>query len=169
MKSLDINVGGNAVTVLVQEHDGKPYFAVRPVCEALAIDFKSQLSKLKSNPQFSCGDITTVAGDGRQRDMVVLPVEEMGMWLCNINARRVKPEIREKLIAFQKHMQVVIHMHMGGFVSRELVEALRTELEEAKKAIQYLLEKDEKRDSLYFGNAARTLNFKKELNKVPLQ
>lgn len=74
--------------------------------------------------------------------MLCIPVKQLGMWLCTVNANRVKPEIREKLIQFQMHLQVAIHDALTGRVSWEVVEALRAEVNEIRQHVQFLIQEN---------------------------
>lgn len=148
MNTLTLNVGSYPVSLLTSEHEGEPYIALRPLCEALGMDWKSQHARTAKNPQFHCGDITTVDAQGRNYPMVCLPVRQVGMWLCTINARRVKPEIRDRLIAFQEGLQVVIHEHLTGRLTLERVQQLENAVNQLTTLVNYLVEENEKKDQI---------------------
>ncbi|MES2041907.1 MAG: phage antirepressor N-terminal domain-containing protein [Pseudomonadota bacterium] len=42
-----------------------------------------------------------VAEDGKNRDMICLPLRKLPAWLCSINPSKVKPELREKVTRYQ--------------------------------------------------------------------
>lgn len=89
-------------TLYLVEHNGEPFTAIKPICDAIGLDWKNQHSKLTgAGFRWNCGDITVVAADGKQRSMVCLPMRKLSGWLASISAAKVKPEIREKLIAYQ--------------------------------------------------------------------
>ena len=84
------------------EQDGEPFAPVKPICEAIGMDWAAQHAKLTNDEgRWKCLDILTVAADGKQRSMVCLPLRKVAGWLASISAAKVKPEIRDKLIAYQ--------------------------------------------------------------------
>lgn len=70
--------------------DGKPFIAVKPICEALGLDWSKQLRSLKSDPVLSSTmDVSSIVGaDGKTREMVCLPLDYLNGWLFKIDARR---------------------------------------------------------------------------------
>lgn len=73
------------------------------VCESLGIAHQSQLEKLKAK---ACACVTLIVtqapGDGQAREIACLDLDSLPMWLATIDANRVKPEARFKLVAYQK-------------------------------------------------------------------
>ena len=60
--------------------------------------------------------MTSVAADKKQREMVMLPIEYLNGWLFGIDPNRVKPELKDKIIAYQRECYFVLADH---FRSRE--------------------------------------------------
>lgn len=81
--------------------DGTPHVSVRHVCEALGVDITGQLQKLKTAPWATIEIISTVAGDGKARDLAMIPVKSLSMWMATINPRKVAAEVRAKLERYQ--------------------------------------------------------------------
>lgn len=44
--------------------------------------------------KFNCGHMTTVGADGKARDMLVMPVGKLALWLATINANKVRPDLK---------------------------------------------------------------------------
>ncbi len=109
MKELKLQVGSVDIVAFVSERDENAMVALRPFVEDLGLSWASQAAKLRKNPQFSCSDIEAVGADGKSREMLSIPVKQLGMWLCTVNANRVKPEIREELIQFQTCLQAAAY------------------------------------------------------------
>jgi hypothetical protein len=85
---------------------------VRPICDALGLDWKSQHRKLTSNSERWCVVMmTTHDASGRAQEMVCLPQRRLFGWLMTIQPTKVKPEVREKLIAYQRHCDEVLYRH----------------------------------------------------------
>jgi len=84
------------------DHDGEPFVAMRPVVEGMGLDWKSQWRRL-SGERFSSSvvEMTTVAQDGKPREMTCLPLRKLTGWLLTVNANKVNPVIKDKIIAYQ--------------------------------------------------------------------
>ncbi len=89
-------------TLYLVEHSGEPFTAVKPICDAIGIDWKSQHAKLIGlGFRWCCREIATTGADGKTYSMTCLPMRKLSGWLASISAAKVKPEIRDKLIAYQ--------------------------------------------------------------------
>jgi hypothetical protein len=77
--------------------DGKTYFSPKAICEGLGIDWHTQRHKIDNDPVLSSTkvEMTSVAQDGKQRLMTMLPKEMAPAWLFTI--KKVKPEVQAKL------------------------------------------------------------------------
>lgn len=100
-------------------------FAVmRPIVEGIGLDWKSQSVKLNQQKEkFNCGVITTVAGDGKDREMLCIPLRKLNGWLFTINPEKVKPEIRERVIQYQEECFEVLHDYWHSLQSKEKAES----------------------------------------------
>ena len=80
-----------------------PLVPLRPISDALALDWRSQQAKVRSHPTFSrtVVIITTVGGDRKLRDMLCMPADKVMGWLLTIHPDRVAPKARAALIVFQ--------------------------------------------------------------------
>lgn len=85
----------NEIDVLVKNGNNR-LVPIRPICEILKIDYKSQYTKLQEDEELSLlvRLSTTVAADGKVREMVCLPIEYVFGWLFTINPKNVKEEAR---------------------------------------------------------------------------
>lgn len=80
------------------------YVPVRPLCEFLGIAWSPQLRRLRRDPVLSEGikGVTVTVTPGGQQEMMCLPVDLVPGWLFGITADRVKSELREKIIRYQR-------------------------------------------------------------------
>lgn len=80
------------------------YVPVRPLCEYLGIAWSPQLRRIKRDPVLSeaIKGVTVTVTPGGQQEMMCLPVDLVPGWLFGITAERVKPELREKIIRYQR-------------------------------------------------------------------
>ena len=96
-------------TLSLVEHNGEPFAAIKPICDAIGLDWKNQHTKLTgAGFRWNCGVITIVAADGKQRSMICIPMRKLSGWLASISAAKVKPEIRDKLIAYQDECDIAL-------------------------------------------------------------
>jgi len=102
--------GQSLLTTLVND---VPYVAMKPICENIGLDWKSQHRKITTHPVLKSTMVmmTTVAEDGKLRDMLMLPVKFLHGWLFSIDSNRVKPEIRDLLISYQRECFDVLANH----------------------------------------------------------
>jgi len=93
----------NDISLQVVADEREQLVAVKPVCEILGVDFSAQRAKLKEHPLYGSTMVlsTTVGGDGKEREMVCIPLRYFPSWLFSINPNNVKEEIRDKLLEYQ--------------------------------------------------------------------
>jgi hypothetical protein len=98
-----ISVPFQGATLTLIDHEGEPFAAMRPIVEGMGITWEPQRAKLRDDGQrWKCHDIVAVAEDGKRRKMICLPLRKLAGWLAGISVRKVKPEIRDRLTAFQE-------------------------------------------------------------------
>lgn len=102
MRTINVAVINN-ISLQVVADEREQLVAVKPVCEILGVDFSAQRTKLKEHPLFSSIMVlsTTVGADGKDREMVSIPLRYFPSWLFSINPNNVKEEIRENILQFQ--------------------------------------------------------------------
>lgn len=90
------------------------WVVVKRVCEALEIAEQRQSEKLKGKPWATTTLMVAVAEDGKNREVFCLDLESLPMWLATIDANRVKPEARFKLVTYQRECARVLRDHFFG-------------------------------------------------------
>ena len=106
----------NGIEIMTVDHHGEAYVAVKPVCDALGIDFSSQRYKI-INDEFlspSVAIITTVAADCKDRELFALPLRYVFGWLATINPGKVAPEARETVSHYRRECYDVLFDHFVG-------------------------------------------------------
>lgn len=82
--------------------DGTITVPMRPLVEALGLDWSSQRQRLNRDPALRAAQgvvvITTPGGDQR---FLALPLKLLPGFLFGLNASRVKPELRDKILRYQ--------------------------------------------------------------------
>lgn len=93
----------NKVDIQLVENNAERLVPIKPICEALGIDFEPQRKKLNEDDFLS--SITSlreaVGADGKDREMVCLPYEFIFGWLFTINPKNVKEEAREAVAKYR--------------------------------------------------------------------
>jgi len=100
-------------TEIVVVENGEKYIPIRPICDALGIDFSVQLKKLKSHPIFGSGVVmnTTTGADGKQYEMATILFKWVFGWLGIIDPRKVKESSRQGVLNYQEECYNVLYNH----------------------------------------------------------
>ena len=133
--------------------------AIKPVCDGLGVDYSSQYQKLKEHPTFNStiSLITTVAADGKEREMLCIPIEFFPGWLFSINPANVKEEIRDNLIRFQIECNKALFRYFFG-TQKKVIEQNTIEI----KLLEELAELNQQKATLATSIAEK----KKQLDKL---
>lgn len=106
-------------TLVLAAHNGEPYVVMRPVVESMGLNWKSQYDKLTEKFGSTVVIITTVAEDGKSREMLALPLRKFPGWLYSINPSKVAPEIAPKIVRYQDEVDEVLWKYWTeGYVAR---------------------------------------------------
>lgn len=104
--------------------DGEIYVALRPIVEALGLDWSGQLQRIKRDPVLS-EEITTISvvmtptqmprerGEGAKY-YICLPKQYLSGFLFGINANRVREEFRETVIKWQREAHLILDAAFTG-------------------------------------------------------
>lgn len=92
--------------VALRDASGAIWVPLRRLCEAIGVDFRSQLTRVTQDPvlneQLRSAPVTLP--DGRTYEMECLSLKYIRAWLFAINANRVKAEVRERLMQYQREV-----------------------------------------------------------------
>jgi hypothetical protein len=101
---LGFNLGGNV------------YVAVKPIVDALGLDWEAQRARIKRDPALLEGTfITKVPSAGSFQDTLCLLLDYLNGWLFKIQSTRIPDEaIRTKVQAFQRECYRVLFRHFSG-------------------------------------------------------
>jgi len=86
------------------------WVVIKRVCEALRLDYSSQLSKLKSCAWAGVAKFTIPSAGGTQRANCI-PLKRLPMWLATIELNKVSPDIRAKLERYQARAAEALYDH----------------------------------------------------------
>lgn len=92
----------NNVQIRVIEN-GEKLVPIKPICEALNVDYPTQFTRIKEDPILSSviGLSPTTGKDGKTYEMQCLPIKYVFGWLFRIDARNVKEESKEAVLNYQ--------------------------------------------------------------------
>lgn len=102
----------NDSPILVIEN-GEKLVPIKPLCEALKIDAKTQREKIEKDEILgSVGGLRPSTGaDGKQYEMYCIPYKFIFGWLFTINPRNVKPEAQEAVTNYKLQCYDVLFRH----------------------------------------------------------
>lgn len=98
----------------VRMASGDVFIPLRPIVEGLGIDWASQTRRINRDPILSeeskvCVVVTTTQGlPDQRRNMLCLPLKYISGFLFGVNSSRVKSEIRDRLIRYQRECYDVL-------------------------------------------------------------
>ena len=124
----------NHQSLVTFKQNGTHYTAMKPICENIGLDWKSQYSRMKRDDVLNSTVviITTVAEDGKNREMLCLPIQYLNGWLFGIDINRCNPEIRDTLIKYKKECYQALHDYwFNGKAERKTTVDDRTGLRNA--------------------------------------
>ena len=115
--------------------DGQWWIAIKPICEALSVDFEAQRKNLKEDKTLGQlpSEQTVVAADNRQRKMACLPEFFIYGWIFQLQSQS------EDLQKYKFECYKVLYEHFHGAI------AGRKELITQKAKAQLAITKLEKR------------------------
>ena len=125
----------NGKTLLFLAKDGQYYVAIKPICEALDVNYERQFRTIRNDeilgPALSLETIQ-IPND-QAREMLVLPEYFIYGWIFSI--KTVKPN--PKLIEYKKECYLALYKHFHGMITRrsELLK-LKTQDEKLAAAIE---------------------------------
>ena len=116
---------------------------IKPICEALGIDYSTQLKKIKEDEDWSSvmGLSPTTGADGKIYEMCCISKKYILAWLLSINPANVKPEARQAVREYRNLCYDILYNYFFGnqekIIEQNKVElSLLEEISEIKQSIQ---------------------------------
>jgi hypothetical protein len=105
---IEASFRGSALFVV--DNNGQPYVPMRPVVAGMGLDWKSQHAKLSGDRFKTCVvEITMrLPGDTQRRNTTCMALRKLPGWLTTISANKVRPELREKIVAYQRQADDIL-------------------------------------------------------------
>ena len=93
---------------------------IKPICEALGVNYTTQIEKLKKHPIY--GSVVPLRGitaaDGKTYQTSCMPLRYISGWILSIHPDNVKEEVREHLIEYQLRCNDVLYDYFFGTYKR---------------------------------------------------
>lgn len=122
----------NNVEIVIIEN-GEKRVAIKPICEALGVDFSGQLQRIKNDEILGSvmEMISTTGADKKQYEMQTIPFKFVFGWLFRIDSRKVKEEARETVLKYQLECYNALYNHFTAYA--DYVEQKQAVIEEKLK------------------------------------
>lgn len=142
--------------------DAEKLVPIKPICQALEVNYSSQLEKIKSDEILGSTVPLRgiVAADGKEREMACIPFKLVFGWLFTINPKNVKAEAKEQIIKYRLECYNALFNYFtdqGEFLEQKQ-KALEKQLEEVER-----IRNDYSDQKKLLNDARKTLNDIKEL------
>lgn len=126
----------------VRLEDGQVLIPIRPICDLMGLSWSGQADRIGRDLVLSEIAATvrvtrTEATRDVTRELVALPLEYLNGWLFGINASRVKDEIKDRLVRYQRECyKVLAEAFQDGRLTTETDIDIETLLKQASPAAQ---------------------------------
>lgn len=107
-----INIQFHDQTLIAALVEGVPHVAMKPICENIGLKWNGQMERIKRHPVMSQGiRVIRIPSNGGEQQMLMLPLDYLNGWLFGVDASRVKPEIKPRLLDYQRECFKVLAKH----------------------------------------------------------
>lgn len=99
------------------KQDDGTFLALKPMVEAMGLDWSAQLKRVKRDPILAEGMaiMATPFGRGGDQECACIKLELVNGWLFTIDSSRIKDEtVRERVILYQRECYQVLYDHFSG-------------------------------------------------------
>ncbi|EHP93452.1 phage antirepressor N-terminal domain-containing protein [Methylorubrum extorquens] len=102
-------------TLFAVEAPGGVFVAVKPICDGLGIDPKKQRERIQRDPVLTEGGaMMALPSAGGPQETFCLRLDLLQGWLFGIDAARVAPEARDRVLAYKRECCAVLFRHFYG-------------------------------------------------------
>lgn len=105
-------------TVWAVDQEGQVLVAMKPIVENLGLAWNGQHKRITKTAVLAKGiSVMEIPSPGGTQKTLCLPLKLLPGWLFSIDSARVKPEIRDKIEAYQAECYEVLWQYFRGEVS----------------------------------------------------
>lgn len=102
-------------TLFAVEDGANVFVAVKPISDGLGLKWSGQHDRLNRDPILAEGiRVTRMPSPGGEQETVCLRLDLLQGWLFGIDAARVKPEARDRVLAYKRECCAVLFAHFYG-------------------------------------------------------
>ncbi len=102
-------------TLFAVEDGSTIHVAIKPICDGLGIEWRKQRERINRDPILSEGStMMGLPSAGGLQETTVLRLDLLQGWLFGFDASRVKPEARDRVLAYKRECFAVLHRHFYG-------------------------------------------------------
>ena len=96
--------------VAAQGMDETIYVPLRPLCDHLGLDWSGQAKRIKRDPLLATATrfVSITTTEGYPRSVLCLPLKLLPGFLFGVQAARVRPELRDKILRYQEDCYEVL-------------------------------------------------------------
>ena len=181
MTTLAQTVNFHNQTLTTLEKDGVQYVAMKPICDNIGLHWEGQRQRIERKEvlnSVACM-IKVTANDGKKYETLCLPIEVLNGWLMGVDENRVKPEIKDTLVMYQKecykalydywHNGIAVNKRMSqNFENLSIEDLLNASIEQGKTATE-ICNQVTKAENISFGIGrlhGKGLNKRKKEKKI---
>ncbi|MCE7556395.1 phage antirepressor N-terminal domain-containing protein [Aliivibrio fischeri] len=106
-----MSVPFHGANLLLVEHQNQPYVPMKMIVEGMGLDWASQFKKLKATPERWGVVMTTIPSIDENNEVSCLPLRKLFGWLNSLQVKRVREDIREKVIQYQNECDDVLYQY----------------------------------------------------------
>lgn len=99
--SKPIKVPFHGSTLYIVEHNGEPYTPLKPIVEGIGLDWTRQYRKVTADMVRWGIAVKAIPSRGGKQEAACIPLRKLAGWLMTLHPSRVKPELRDKITAYQ--------------------------------------------------------------------
>lgn len=145
MSTTQISVPFHGSNLLIVNHKNEPYAPMKPIVEAMGMNWASQFKKLKASSLRWGVVMMTIPSLDEHNQATCIPLRKLFGWLQTLQPNRIRSDIRDKVIQYQnecddvlwqywskqheplipietpKHLRLLLNMENGQVVSSQPV------------------------------------------------
>lgn len=97
-----------------RDERGRVLVVIKRICEKFDVSIQSQLAKLKDCEWACVTKIITHDSSGRMQELAAIDLDSLPGWLFSISPNRVRPDLRDALVYYQKKAKDVLAAYFFG-------------------------------------------------------
>lgn len=106
-------------TLFASDTSDGVFVAIKPISDGLGLKWSGQHDRLNRDPILAEGiRVIRMPSPGGEQETVALRLNLLQGWLFGIDVARVKPDVRDRVLAYKRECFDVLHRHFYGPADR---------------------------------------------------